>query len=78
MIDRNLGMKTVASARSVFFSGLKLEVVSRRRIGVVALGWKVAADASSSFVGRVDSKEASRAVAGTNSGAVTAATKGDE
>jgi hypothetical protein len=45
---------------------------------VVALGLKVAADASSSFAGLVDFKEAFRAVAGINSGAVTAAAKVDE
>lgn len=78
MTHRILGTKTVASARSVFLSGLGLRVVFRGRISVVAFGLKEAADASSGFVKLVVFQEVFRAVAGRNSGALTAATKGDE
>lgn len=78
MTDRILGMKTVASARRVFLSGLWLGVVLRWRGSVAAWGLKVTADASSGFVRLVVLQEAFRTVAGTNSGAVTAAAKRDE
>lgn len=78
MTDNFLGTKTVASARSVFFSGLGLGVVLRGRTSVAALGLKEAAAASSGFVELVIFQEALRAVAGRNSGAVTAAAKGDK
>lgn len=62
----------------MFLSGLGLGVVLRGRTGVIALGLKEAADASSDFVELVVFQEAFRAVAGRNSGAVNAAAKGDE
>lgn len=78
MTDRILGTKTVASARRVFLSGLELGVILQGRTRLVALGLKQAADASSDFVELVVFQGALRAVVGRNSGALTAAAKGDE
>lgn len=76
MTDGTLGTKAVASAQRVFLFGLQLGVVLRGRTSVVGL--KEAADASSGFVKLEVLHEAFQAVAGRNSGAITAAAKGDE